>query len=330
MSTDFPRRPYTFHIGASWAAKPPNPGHDIPKVPWPPKSLVGAWRDATLARRKAVKSVDAGEDFFYVQQMRNNSGVSMGVADGVGGWVESGVDPSLFSQALMYHAHRYSRGAWAGEPEIDPTQDYQDREEVEGWEMTPYECLDLAYGGVLRERYVQAGSSTACLINMNAASGVLRSANLGDSGFYIIRGSQVIYQQPVQTHFFNCPKQLTKLPTNTRKFRGACMDSPSEAAQYEVNLRDGDIVLAYTDGLTDNVFPSELTSIISLVARKGGPEAEQVQTMADRIVDYARQCMGDRKRVSPFQKEAARMGLYYRGGKIDDVTVLLALVKETL
>jgi protein phosphatase PTC7 len=84
-------------------------------------------------------------------------GVSFGLADGVGGWVDSGVDPSLFSQALMYHAHRYSRNAWAGEPEIDPTMDYEEREQIEGWEMTPYECLDLAYGGVLREKFVQAG-----------------------------------------------------------------------------------------------------------------------------------------------------------------------------
>lgn len=84
-------------------------------------------------------------------------GVSFGVADGVGGWVESGVDPSLFSQALMYHSHRYSRSAWAGEPEIDPLLDYEEREQTEGWEMTPYECLDLAYGGVLREKFVQAG-----------------------------------------------------------------------------------------------------------------------------------------------------------------------------
>ena len=69
------------------------------------------------------------------------------------------MDPSVFSQALMYHAHRYSRNAWAGEPEIDPTMDYEEREQIEGWEMTPYECLDLAYGGVLREKYVQAGEN---------------------------------------------------------------------------------------------------------------------------------------------------------------------------
>lgn len=123
-------------------------------------------------------------------------GVSLGVADGVGGWTESGVDPSLFSQALMYHAHRYSKVAWPGEPEVDPTQEYEEREQVEGWELTPLECLESAYGGVLRERNVLAGehssnrttedmsscmgastgSSTACVLTLNASNGVLRAA----------------------------------------------------------------------------------------------------------------------------------------------------------
>ena len=90
-------------------------------------------------------------------------GVSFGVADGVGGWIESGVDPALFSQSLMYHAHRYAKSGWAGEPEIDPTQDYEEREKVEGWELKPTDCLELAYGAVLRERMVVAGKQSVCL-----------------------------------------------------------------------------------------------------------------------------------------------------------------------
>lgn len=81
--------------------------------------------------------------------------MSLGVADGVGAWVESGIDPSLFSQALCYHAHRYSKTAWAGEPETEPGEPYDDP--VEGWELTPQECIELSHGGVLRERTVQAG-----------------------------------------------------------------------------------------------------------------------------------------------------------------------------
>ena len=93
----------------------------------------------------------------------------------------------------MYHAHRYAKQGWAGEPEIDPTQDYEEIQQVEGWELTPAECMELAHGGVHRERDVLAGvsgdqvadgaelicasgSSTACIVNLNASSGQLRAA----------------------------------------------------------------------------------------------------------------------------------------------------------
>ncbi|KAF8350716.1 hypothetical protein F5887DRAFT_1058744 [Amanita rubescens] len=289
-------RPYTFHLGASWAAKPNDPYEKLVKIPFPSDSLIGSWRDKILAWPKRIQSKDPGEDFLYIQ-----TGISFGVADGVGGWTVSGVDPALFSQALMYHAHRYSRNAWPGEPEIDPTLDYEEREQIEGWEMTPVECLDLAYGGVLRETFVQAGesnlvldrrnndrshlastgSSTALLINLNAHSGVLRTAS-----------------------------QLTKLPADSgRKFAGACIDSPNDAEVYETTLRDGDIIVAY------------MVSICSLVSRAGGTEDEQVQAMADRMVDFARQCMRS-KRVSPFERAAAREGII-------SVTIVVSLVRET-
>lgn len=122
-----------------------------------------------------------------------HQGISLGVADGVGGWTDTGIDPSLFSQSLMYHAHRYAKQGWAGEPEIDPTQDYEERQQVEGWELLPMECMHLAHGAVLREKVVTAGpfdhfalwsipltevlgSSTACIVNINASSGLLRAA----------------------------------------------------------------------------------------------------------------------------------------------------------
>ena len=46
-----------------------------------------------------------------------------------------------------------------------------------------------------------------------------------------------------------------------------------------------------------------MLTICSLVARAGGSEDKQVQAMADRLVEYARQCMKDRFRVSPFESE---------------------------
>lgn len=43
-------------------------------------------------------------------------------------------------------------------------------------------------------------------------------------------------------------------------------------------------------------------------------EDKEVQVMAERIVDYARTCMSDRKRISPFERAAGREGMYFRGG----------------
>ncbi|KAI0798040.1 phosphatase 2C-like domain-containing protein [Abortiporus biennis] len=336
-------RPYRFHVGASWAGKPPDPRlKEVKSHPFPSDSEIGRWRDYTLSRPKSSGGTNIGEDFFYIQEMRNRSGLSIGIADGVGGWVDQGIDPALFAQTLMFHASRYSKSSWAGEPEFDPTQDYEEREEVEGWELRPEECMELAHAGVLREKAVSMGSSTACILNFNASSGILRAANLGDSGFCIIRSSSCVYQQRPQTHYFNCPKQLAKLPIGPRGYMDANADSPRDANIYQTRVRDGDIIIVYTDGLSDNVFTSEITSICSLVSRQFalspdnmGIEEDKLnddrraQAIADRLVDYAQMCMMSKTRASPFERAATRAAKYYRGGKLDDVTVLAVIVRES-
>jgi len=94
-----------------------------------------------------------------------SQGLSVGVADGVGGW-DDVTNPALFSQALMYHCHRYSKRGWAGEPETDPTQGYEEREAIEGWELTPAQCLENAHTAVLREKSVVAGKSPFTTVSL--------------------------------------------------------------------------------------------------------------------------------------------------------------------
>lgn len=98
--------------------------------------------------------------------LKRLQGLSLGVADGVGGWVDSGVDPARFSQALMYHARLRSEVSWAGEPETDPTKDDAEREAVEGSELSPAACLDQAYDGVMLEPGVKAGTLGLVMSNL--------------------------------------------------------------------------------------------------------------------------------------------------------------------
>jgi len=277
-----------------------------------------------LGRSRLSHGIDAGQDFFYVQEMRNNSGLSFGVADGVGGWVSYGVDPSLFSQALMFHAARYAKQGWAGEPESEPHADLYSSP-VEGWELTPKHCLELAYQAVLRERSVKSGSSTACILNINKRTGLMRTANLGDSGFMIFRGTSLFYLQQPQTHSFNFPWQLSKI---NGKPHDDGLDYPSDAQEFSTTVRGGDIIVAFTDGLSDNVFPSEVLSICSLIRRTDASDDHQAQDMADRIVMYALGCMHNSNKISPFENAALKHGLHFRGGKVDDVTAIVAIITE--
>ncbi|KAF7363443.1 Protein phosphatase [Mycena sanguinolenta] len=270
--------------------------------------------------------------FFLCTNMRNNSGISLGLSDGVGGWVDQGIDCSLFSQGLMYYAHRRLENGWAGEPEVDPIIETASDSATVGAEVTPSEVLQFAYRDVLRDPSIEAGSSTACLLTLNASSGMLRSANLGDSGFCIVpiltrRASSMFFSSRPQTHFFNCPRQLAKLKSIKDKAT-SFSDLPDTAEEYSTRLKDGDVVIAYTDGLSDNIFPAEILTICSLIMNKPDSETTKVQMLAQSLVNHSRNCMFS-DQVSPFEIDARRHRQRWQGGKIDDVTVVVALVQET-
>jgi protein phosphatase PTC7 len=137
----------------------------------PTEHPLSVWRDAELAKAPW----GAGHDWFFVEEQQEGRGVTVGVADGVGGWEESGIDPSHFSQALMWFAREAVR--------------------TEGF-RSPKTLLDKAFKGVSNEKGViagelqrfrtwpnpidddvnPAGSSTACIISLDAATGLARAA----------------------------------------------------------------------------------------------------------------------------------------------------------
>ncbi|KAJ9121694.1 hypothetical protein QFC22_002314 [Naganishia vaughanmartiniae] len=262
----------------------------------------------------------AGEDFFFTRQGVREFGepvllndlpslqkTVIGVSDGVGGWAASGHDPSLFSQALMWHAYKQS--------ERNPS-------------ASVLKLLTNAYDGVMKEENVPCGSATACLSSFDSSTGILESINLGDSGFSIIRDGEVFFEAPAQTHYFNCPRQLTK-PEKGSDSSGMAMDLPEHGDLYSQKLQKGDMVVLYTDGLSDNVHNSQILALLkhvdSTLASPTNafllPEEkalERARLFADVLVGYARLCMSRQDVVSPFEQAAAKQGIRYPGGKIDE------------
>ncbi|CAI7781335.1 unnamed protein product [Closterium sp. NIES-53] len=229
------------------------------------------------------KAHRGGEDAFFILD-----GAAVGVADGVGGWAEIGVDAGLYARELMGHVQR------AVEDEPKGGAD-------------PMRVLERAHSST-----ASYGSSTACVAVLQADQ--LQAANLGDSGFLIIRHGHAIFKSPSQQHDFNFPFQLGS--------EGG--DSPLSADVYSLPVAPGDVVVMGTDGLFDNVFDNEVSSLVSHALLRG----LSPQSTAEHLAALARDRALDRFRLSPFARAAQEAGYRYIGGKLDDITVVVSYVTE--
>ncbi|KAF5954509.1 hypothetical protein HYC85_007365 [Camellia sinensis] len=137
---------------------------------------------------------------------------------------------------------------------------------------------------------------------------ILRVINIGDSGFMLIRHGKVIYHSRVQQRSFNCPYQL-----------GNTKDHPSLATELEVEVEEDDIVVVGTDGLLDNLHESEIKEIIN-----HGP-----RQLACLLANLALYNSFDKKADTPFAQATRKAGYSCIGGKVDDITVIVALKKNS-
>lgn len=94
---------------------------------------------------------------------------------------------------------------------------------------------------------------------------------------------------------------------------------------FTIPVAPGDVIVAGTDGLFDNLYNNEVTAIVVQGVRAGlTPEA-----MAQKVAAFARQRALDRKRQSPFSIAAKEAGYRYNGGKLDDITVIVSYISNS-
>lgn len=271
---------FNYHVGLSWSSKPRLKSEENFKLlqSYKPDHKIKVWVDEMLSDRKEDFG-DAGEDFWFKQSMKGDKGLSLGLADGVGGWFSAKIDPSKFSQTLMYYMSMSAK--------VNDINNH-----------TPLNIISDGFKGVLNEDEVKAGSSTACVLTLNNETGILKGANIGDSTYLLIRDYKVIESTKQQSHFFNCPFQLSKLRKGIDK--NHINDSVNSADLFETELKNGDCIILFSDGLGDNVFNSEIIQLLEAVEShlKGSNNpSEKSQAFADTLVSYAKICMNDEFKV---------------------------------
>ena len=183
------------------------------------------------------------------------------------------------------------------------------------------ECgpLALIEHGQAQTRGVM-GSSTVLVATLQAAT--IRVAHVGDCGLLLVRGGAGVFRTTEQQHSFNFPYQLG----------GASRSRPSDAQTATVPVAVGDIIVAGSDGLFDNLFDFEIAARVLAYAQRAARTGTLLTTapaaLAEELVVEARDAAFDRRRSTPFEKRAVEAEIFYEGGKPDDICAVVAVVTE--
>ncbi|SPN96741.1 uncharacterized protein DNG_00261 [Cephalotrichum gorgonifer] len=199
----------------------------------------------------------------------------------------------------------------------------------------PVTYLDQAYEKTLdatRAPIDCQGTTTVCGAQLHYKKSpdgdrhvpLLYVTNLGDSQVMVLRPRErkVLFKTTEQWHWFDCPRQLgTNSPDTPRTI--AVVDT--------LEIETGDIVLAMTDGVIDNLWEHEIVRIVSDSLAKWDAGLDPLTTQMERMPFAASELMNAAKEIaldpfaeSPYMEHAIEEGLASTGGKMDDISVVAA------
>ncbi|PIA48069.1 hypothetical protein AQUCO_01400573v1 [Aquilegia coerulea] len=168
------------------------------------------------------KALTGGEDAYFIACQN-----WFGVADGVGQWSLEGVNAGIYARELMNNCAKI----------VSQSDEASTTEPDQILIQSAAESHSL-------------GSSTALVAHFDGQ--VLHVANLGDSGFIVIRNGTVFRKSSPMVYGFNFPVQIA---------RG---DDPSKLIEgYHIDLDEGDVIVSATDGLFDNLYEKEIALVVS-------------------------------------------------------------------
>ncbi|KAF8047017.1 hypothetical protein N665_3258s0002 [Sinapis alba] len=233
-----------------------------------------------------LKALAGREDAYFISENNN----WLGVADGVSQWSFEGISEGMYAQKLMSNCQKIIS---------DETAKICD----------PVLVLDRSVNGTK-----SSGSSTALIAHLS--NNELHIANIGDSGFMVIRNRTVLQKSSPMFHHFCFPLHIT---------RGD--DVLKLAEVYHVNVEEGDVVITATDGLFDNLYEKEIVSMVCRLLE----QSLEPQRIAELLAAKAQEVGRSETERTPFADAAKEEGHDgYRGGKLDAVTVIVSLVKNCI
>ncbi|CAJ1329092.1 unnamed protein product [Effrenium voratum] len=239
----------------------------------------------------------SGEDAFFACLALSG----FGLADGVGGWSQRGVDAGRFSRALLRSAHSRMRSRARA----------LQRADLPG-------VAGEAFQAVRAERV--EGSSTLLLGQLQ--QDVMSLLNVGDCGVLVLRPMEQLprfHGGTVTTQMRQLYRSTPMLLRRNLPLQLSCEDRDLTSLHNHfdlvtLKLRKGDMLIAGTDGLFDNVGDMELKSMALAHHQDAGRE-RSAQALADLLLSRASDAARSPPEFGP-------------GGKLDDIAIIVAEVQN--
>lgn len=238
------------------------------------------------------------------------------VADGVGGWNNVGIDPSVYSRRLCDLISKNFSELQMSSPQSD----------ISASNIIQFN-EDFVKNLIIKSvnENPEKGSSTVCVLYMDHFNNTVYSGYLGDSCYLIARPRgigdfEIIFKSKEQTHGFNIPFQV-----------GSEGDDPKLAITYKHNVNKDDIVILATDGLWDNVEVENIVQELNMFSNKMNSITINTIDFAKLLSEKAEELSYKIDYFSPFARRALEYNKNYkklRGGKPDDITVIVAQISE--
>ncbi|KAL1336261.1 hypothetical protein HN51_030653 [Arachis hypogaea] len=159
----------------------------------------------------------------------------------------------------------------------------------------------------------KSGSSAILVAHFDGQA--FHAANVGNTGFMVIRDGCIFKKSTPMFHEFSFPLQIVT------------GEDPSEIIEeYKIDVNDGDVIITASNGLFDNLYDQEIASVVSKSLQANLKPQEIAELLAMRAQEVGRSSFAR----SPFGDAAQAAGYVgYTGGKLDDVTVIVSSVKTT-
>ena len=237
-----------------------------------------------------------------------------------GGGADGGVVCRLWSRLILHYwaTALYADAVQAGEAYTPKPVEYLERAYEQTREATSaagndWQGTTTAAGAQLHYRRRRRAEG-------EGVEPLLYVTNVGDSQVMVVRPGtgEMVYKSTEQWHWFDCPRQLG---TNSPDTPAGC------AVVDEVVVKEGDVVLAMSDGVIDNLWTHEIVECVcgSVERWKGGEDVKVrpgegrddagMRFVAEELKEAARKIAVDPFAESPFMERAIEEGLPSEGGE---------------